>query len=54
MGCAVADGGELIIGKDLSSHRTAPLVIPLPIATETAGISSRENGKAKEVKTSFS
>lgn len=49
----MAGGGELTIGKDLSSHSTAPLIIPLPIAAETAGMSLRENGEAKEVKNKF-
>lgn len=47
-------GGELIIDKGLSSHRTSPIIIPLPTTTLIVGVSSRENGKAKEVITSFS
>lgn len=53
VGSSMAGGGELIIGKDLSSHRTAPLIIPLPTAAEIVGVSSRENGETKEVITSF-
>lgn len=54
MGCPVAGGGELYIDRDLPSHRTAPLIIPLPTAAEIAGVSNGRYGKAKEVITNFS
>lgn len=50
----MADGGEPIIDKDLSSHRTAPLITPLPTAAEIVGVSNRRYGKAKEVIKNFS
>lgn len=40
---------QLTTGKGSSRHKTAPLITPLSTVVEIIGVSSRDNGKAKEV-----